>query len=73
MKAEAQGATDGRLSIVEKVGFGLGDTASNILYQAWSFFLAKFYTDVYMLPPRRRASSSSSPASGTWSSTPPSA
>jgi GPH family glycoside/pentoside/hexuronide:cation symporter len=39
-----------KLSITEKVGFGLGDTASNILYQAWSFFLAKFYTDVYMLP-----------------------
>jgi GPH family glycoside/pentoside/hexuronide:cation symporter len=50
MKADAQGAASGRLSIVEKVGFGLGDTASNILYQAWSFFLAKFYTDVYMLP-----------------------
>ena len=44
-------APEERLSIVEKVGFGLGDTASNILYQAWSFFLAKFYTDVYLLPP----------------------
>jgi len=41
---------DHKLSITEKVGFGLGDTASNILYQAWSFFLAKFYTDVYLLP-----------------------
>jgi GPH family glycoside/pentoside/hexuronide:cation symporter len=50
MTTEAQGTTNGRLSIFEKVGFGLGDTASNILYQAWSFFLAKFYTDVYMLP-----------------------
>ena len=37
----------GRLSIGEKVGFGLGDTASNILYQAWSFFLMIFYTDVF--------------------------
>jgi len=37
----------GKLSIVEKVGFGLGDTASNILYQAWSFFLMIFYTDVF--------------------------
>ncbi len=43
-------ANAGKLSIVEKVGFGLGDTASNILYQAWSFFLAIFYTDVFMLP-----------------------
>jgi len=37
----------GRLSIVEKVGYGFGDTASNILYQAWSFFLMIFYTDVF--------------------------
>ncbi|MBA7561740.1 putative glycoside/cation symporter YagG [subsurface metagenome] len=36
-----------KLSIVEKVGYGLGDTASNILYQAWSFFLMIFYTDVF--------------------------
>ncbi len=35
------------LSLVEKVGYGLGDTASNILYQAWSFFLMIFYTDVF--------------------------
>ncbi len=35
------------LSVVEKVGYGLGDTASNILYQAWSFFLMIFYTDVF--------------------------
>jgi len=47
MKPEASA---GKLTIVEKVGFGLGDTASNILYQAWSFFLAIFYTDVFMLP-----------------------
>ncbi len=40
----------GKLSLVEKVGYGLGDTASNILYQAWSFFLAKFYTDVFGIP-----------------------
>jgi glycoside/pentoside/hexuronide:cation symporter, GPH family len=37
----------GKLSIIEKVGYGLGDTASNILYQAWSFFLMIFYTDVF--------------------------
>ncbi len=40
----------GRLSMVEKVGYGLGDTASNILYQAWSFFLMIFYTDVFGIP-----------------------
>ena len=37
----------GKLSVFEKVGYGLGDTASNILYQAWSFFLPIFYTDVF--------------------------
>jgi GPH family glycoside/pentoside/hexuronide:cation symporter len=42
----------GKLSIGEKVGYGLGDTASNILYQAWSFFLPIFYTDVFGIDPR---------------------
>jgi GPH family glycoside/pentoside/hexuronide:cation symporter len=37
----------GKLSVIEKVGYGFGDTASNILYQAWSFFLMIFYTDVF--------------------------
>src|SRR3990172_543464 len=37
----------GKLSLIEKVGYGFGDTASNILYQAWSFFLMIFYTDVF--------------------------
>jgi GPH family glycoside/pentoside/hexuronide:cation symporter len=44
-----------RLSVTEKIGFGFGDTASNILYQAWSFFLAKFYTDVFGLPAKHAA------------------
>jgi glycoside/pentoside/hexuronide:cation symporter, GPH family len=44
--------SDGKLSLLEKVGFGLGDTASNILYQAWSFFLMIFYTDVYGIDPK---------------------
>ena len=45
----------GKLSVFEKIGYGLGDTASNILYQAWSFFLAKFYTDVFGIPARHAA------------------
>ena len=54
LKVSASDAADsafnqlgGKLSIVEKVGYGFGDTASNILYQAWSFFLMIFYTDVF--------------------------
>jgi GPH family glycoside/pentoside/hexuronide:cation symporter len=35
------------LTIREKLGFGLGDTASNIVYQAVINILLYFYTDVY--------------------------
>ncbi|OHB55227.1 MAG: hypothetical protein A2173_11405 [Planctomycetes bacterium RBG_13_44_8b] len=45
----------GKLSTLEKVGYGFGDTASNILYQAWSFFLAKFYTDVFGISAKHAA------------------
>ena len=41
------GENNTKLSIVEKIGFGVGDTAGNIMYQAWSFFLMIFYTDVF--------------------------
>ncbi len=42
----------GKLPLYEKIGYGLGDTASNILYQAWSFFLMIFYTDVFGIDPK---------------------
>lgn len=35
------------LSLKEKLGYGLGDTASNIVYQAVGNLLLYFYTDVY--------------------------
>jgi len=35
------------LTVKEKLGFGLGDTASNIVYQAVINVLLYFYTDVY--------------------------
>ncbi len=35
------------LSFTEKLGYGLGDTASNIVYQAVINVLLYFYTDVY--------------------------
>ena len=38
-----------RLSITEKVGFSLGDTAGNFVYQSVLLLLAFFYTDVYGL------------------------
>lgn len=39
------------LSIKEKVAYGLGDTASNIIFQTVMMFLLIFYTDVVGLSP----------------------
>jgi GPH family glycoside/pentoside/hexuronide:cation symporter len=41
----------GRLSLLEKVGYGAGDTASNIFYQAFNIVLFYYYTDVWGLSP----------------------
>ncbi len=38
-----------RLSLVEKVGFSLGDAACNIFFQTWIIFSTIFYTDVFGL------------------------
>lgn len=39
------------LSVKEKIAYGLGDTASNIVFQTVMMFLAFFYTDIYGLSP----------------------
>ena len=39
------------LSVREKVAYGLGDTASNIVFQTVVLFLAFFYTDIFGLSP----------------------
>lgn len=36
-----------KLSIGEKIGYGLGDTASNLFFQVTIYFLSFFYTDVF--------------------------
>ena len=36
-----------KISIWEKIGFGLGDTASNLFFQTFMLFLLYFYTDVF--------------------------
>ncbi|EIK44258.1 transport protein [Cellvibrio sp. BR] len=36
-----------KLSVVEKVGYSLGDLAANLIFQTLVTFLAFFYTDVY--------------------------
>ena len=38
-----------RLTATEKVGYGFGDLASNLFWQMFSIFIAKFYTDVFLL------------------------
>lgn len=37
------------ISITEKIGYGLGDTASNLIFQTVMLFLSYFYTDVFGL------------------------
>ncbi|QQS38216.1 MAG: MFS transporter [Ignavibacteriales bacterium] len=39
-----------RLTLKEKIGYSLGDAASNIYFQTFIIFLLNFYTDVFGLP-----------------------
>lgn len=41
---------DAKLSIKEKIGYGLGDTASNLYFQMFINFLLFFYTDIFGIP-----------------------
>ncbi len=40
---------DAKLTIVEKVGYSLGDLAANLIFQTLVTFLAFYYTDVYKI------------------------
>lgn len=40
-----------RLKLSEKVGYGLGDAASNFYFQVFNLFLLYYYTDVFGLHP----------------------
>ncbi len=42
--------TSGKLSVGEKIGFSLGDCASNLFFQTFILFLMFYYTDVAGLP-----------------------
>lgn len=39
-----------KVSVIEKVGYSLGDLAANLIFQTLMTFLAFFYTDVYKIP-----------------------
>ena len=41
--------TNQRLSIIEKLGYSLGDLAANLVFQTLMTYLAYFYTDIYGL------------------------
>jgi GPH family glycoside/pentoside/hexuronide:cation symporter len=42
-------STSTKLTVKEKVGYALGDTAANIAWRTVSYFLPIFYTDVFGL------------------------
>jgi len=46
MNPEAQ-----NISLTEKIGYSLGDTASNLIFQTILFFITYFYTDVFGIAP----------------------
>jgi glycoside/pentoside/hexuronide:cation symporter, GPH family len=45
MKGDTQ-----KISVVEKIGYSLGDLAANLIFQTLMTFIAFFYTDVYKIP-----------------------
>ena len=40
-----------KLSVLEKIGYSLGDLAANLIFQTLLAFLSFFYTDIYKIPP----------------------
>ncbi len=49
MMNEVQTKEIPKLTVIEKVGYGFGDLASNMFWQMFSIFIAKYYTDVFLL------------------------
>lgn len=39
-----------KISVLEKIGYSLGDLAANLIFQTLMTFIAFFYTDVYQIP-----------------------
>jgi len=44
-------STTPKVTVIEKIGYSLGDLAANLIFQTLMTFLAFFYTDVYQIPP----------------------
>ena len=47
--SEQQVPASDKLTVTEKIGYGFGDLASNLFWQMFSIFIAKYYTDVFLL------------------------
>lgn len=45
--------TSQKLSVLEKVGYSLGDLAANLIFQTLVTYLAYYYTDIYGLSPNQ--------------------
>lgn len=43
--------TTKKVTVIEKIGYSLGDLSANLIFQTLMTFLAFFYTDVYQIPP----------------------
>ncbi len=52
---EYEASLSKRLSVIEKVGYSLGDFAANLVFQTLLTFLAFFYTNVFRIPPAAAA------------------
>jgi len=44
-----------KLSVIEKIGYSLGDLAANLIFQTLVTFLSYFYTDIYGVPAKSAA------------------
>jgi len=44
-------STTSKVTVLEKIGYSLGDLSANLIFQTLMTFLAFFYTDVYKIPP----------------------
>ncbi|SFQ42114.1 MFS transporter [Parafilimonas terrae] len=47
-----QATASQKLSVLEKIGYSLGDLAANLVFQTLMTYLAYFYTDIYGLEPK---------------------
>lgn len=51
MNQPTQNLSVEKLSVIEKIGYSLGDLAANLIFQTLVTFIAFFYTDVFGIPP----------------------